>query len=108
MLSNISSAEIIATLGGISSPLITILVLWKVGLIGKNSTLKNGNTSIPTTCIDHLNFERRIKETEENAKKLNNHAEIANQEMGEVKKDIALIQKDISYIRQTLQHILAK
>ena len=55
-------------------------ILKKFGLNWKNGTNGNGTT------------EHRIKDLE-------NHADVANREMGEIRKDISDIKSDLSFIR---------
>ena len=75
--------DIVGTVGGVASPLITIFFLWKIGLIGNK---KNGN-----------GIQRQIDE-------LHEHAKSANEEMGSMNGHILEIKEDISYIKGKLSN----
>ena len=70
---------------------IFFLIAWKMGLFNGK---KNGNGS----GITHENHAVRIVQLEE-------HAKIANSEMGEVKVSIAKIETDVGNIKGSLERI---
>ena len=75
--------DIIGTVGGVASPLVTIFVLWKIGLIGNGK--KNG---LVQGQIDELR----------------KHAETSNHEVGLIQQHILEIKEDISYIKGKLSN----
>lgn len=81
--------EIETVLGavGASSPLVTLLILWKIGLIGNGK--KNGEYKDML-----LNHEARL--------------EVANREMGEVKVHLSNIKEECKEINNKISDIYKK
>ena len=55
--------------------------------------------------IDGGGYNYKNNNNEEEHRKLFNHAEVANKEMGQIRIDIALIQQDIKYIKNNIEKI---
>jgi len=84
--------DLLLTSGSVVSPLVTIYLLWRVGLLGGKKKEEKSDNGVKTAT----------KRNTDDIKTLFDHAEVANGEMGEINKTLVGIQKDIHYIIKRL------